>query len=245
MSNFKIVGFYNKGARVQVVVPGRGVDMRRSFTAKRVPDSVIEIGYKPRPNSKLASGPSYDELEHEGDRYLLLKGGHTYAVRVGDSDHVISAEDGHIALPLPRDVDVDVDEYDEEKHGAPEQDDGYTDEQVIAAAEAAHEANREYCASIGDDTQVAWADAEEWQRESAVAGVWGVIDGNTPEQSHEGWMALKEAEGWVYGEVKDAEAKTHPAMLPYADLPDEQKAKDDIFVATVKASLGIADDEED
>ena len=39
-------------------------------------------------------------------------------------------------------------------------------------------------------------------------------------------MAQKERDGWVHGPVKDADAKTHPMMIPYEDLPDFEKRKD-------------------
>lgn len=103
-------------------------------------------------------------------------------------------------------------------------------------ARAAHEINRAYCASLGDTTQAAWADAPEWQKASALAGV-DMHTANpdaTPEQSHESWLAQKTAEGWAYGEVKDAEKKLHPCFLPYAELPPEQRAKDYLFRAVVQ-----------
>lgn len=104
-----------------------------------------------------------------------------------------------------------------------------------ACAAAAHMANRAWCQAHDDDSQAVWADAPDWQRTSALKGVEGVLRGNTPAQSHAGWLAEKEATGWVYGEVKDPEAKTHPCMVDYADLPPEQQAKDALFVETVRA----------
>lgn len=59
---------------------------------------------------------------------------------------------------------------------------------------------------------------------------------------HETWMAGKVAEGWKWGEVKDEAAKTHPAMLPYADLPPVQRAKDFIFKAIVEQLKNLADE---
>lgn len=106
---------------------------------------------------------------------------------------------------------------------------------ILAAAAAAHEANRAYCAALGDRSQAPWADAPEWQRESAIQGVLGVLKGNGPEESHAGWLRHKASEGWIYGATKDPEKKTHPCMVPYADLPPEQRKKDDIFVSTVLA----------
>jgi hypothetical protein len=50
---------------------------------------------------------------------------------------------------------------------------------------------------------------------------------------HGQWMALKEIEGWTYGPIKDEQLKTHPCMVPYADLPEHQKVKDHLFSAIV------------
>jgi hypothetical protein len=46
-------------------------------------------------------------------------------------------------------------------------------------------------------------------------------------------MEHKEKYGWVYGEVKDAEKKTHPCMVPYEKLPIEQRVKDYLFKAVI------------
>lgn len=109
-------------------------------------------------------------------------------------------------------------------------------------ARVAHEVNRAYCASIGDNSQLPWDEAPDWQKESAVKGIEMHLANpdTTPEQSHEAWMAHKAAEGWVYGEVKDPEAKTHPAMLPYDQLPTEQRTKDYLFKAVVEQLGRIA-----
>jgi hypothetical protein len=106
---------------------------------------------------------------------------------------------------------------------------------VEACAMAAHEANRAYCRALGDNSQPSWDDAPDWQKSSARNGVEGALAGNSPEQSHEGWMAEKISNGWQYGPKKEPEAKTHPCIVPYADLPREQRMKDFIFLAVVKA----------
>jgi hypothetical protein len=116
------------------------------------------------------------------------------------------------------------------------------DHVIEACASAAHEANRRYCISIGDSSQPHWEDAPEWQKNSARQGVKLALEGATPEQSHRSWLALKESEGWAYGPVKDVAAKTHPCMLPYAELPEAQRKKDGLYLAVVRAmalSLGM------
>jgi hypothetical protein len=54
------------------------------------------------------------------------------------------------------------------------------EEVQLICAEASHEMNRIYCAALGDNTQVPWKDAPEWQRISALKGVAGVAAGNDP-----------------------------------------------------------------
>ena len=113
---------------------------------------------------------------------------------------------------------------------------------IEACARAAHEANRAYCIGIGDHSQPSWDDAPDWQRSSARDGVTGALDGATPEQSHEGWLATKLAAGWVYGATKDPDVKTHPCMVEYAELPPAQRKKDHIFIAVVNAVAEALDE---
>lgn len=102
-------------------------------------------------------------------------------------------------------------------------------------ARVVHEANGSYCASLGDFSQTSWDEAPAWQRESAIAGVNAMLDGSakSSEQQHELWSQHKLAEGWVYGAEKNAEAKTHPCLVPYSELPREQQKKDALFRAIV------------
>jgi len=100
-------------------------------------------------------------------------------------------------------------------------------------ARVCHEANRAWCEAHGDHSQVGWDDAADWQRDSAIEGVHKALDGATPEELHESWIDFKTVDGWVYGEVKDAAAKTHPCLVPYDDLPAEQREKDHLFAAIV------------
>ena len=106
-------------------------------------------------------------------------------------------------------------------------------------ARICHEVNRTYCEALGDHSQPPWDGAPDWQRNSAVEGVTAIIENpdTTPEQSHEGWLAVKRADGWTYGPIKDADKKEHPCFVPYAELPKEQQVKDHLFGAIVRACL--------
>lgn len=105
-------------------------------------------------------------------------------------------------------------------------------------AHICHEANRALQVTQGDPAPSPhFMEAPEWQVQSAYEGVQCAIDGATPEQLHESWLNSKVADGWCYGHVKDAVAKTHPCIVPYAELPAEQRLKDKVFQAVVQAFI--------
>lgn len=114
---------------------------------------------------------------------------------------------------------------------------------IFEIARICHEANRALCLSHGDESQPSWSEAPGWQKDSAVNGVIFHLSGDhPPSASHENWMAEKRAAGWVYGPKKNPEAKEHPCMVPFSDLPPEQQAKDHLFVAIVRAMAPYAPD---
>lgn len=99
-----------------------------------------------------------------------------------------------------------------------------------------HEVNRAYCAAIGDDSQVSWEDAPEWQKESCRNGVKFVVERGFchSEDQHNAWMSEKLRAGWRYGSEKNVATLTHPCLLPYNELSRQQKLKDDLFRAIVR-----------
>lgn len=113
--------------------------------------------------------------------------------------------------------------------------------QIDEIAKVCHEANRAYCAALGDTSHLPWEDAPTWQRESAIAGVRAHMYGGglSAEESHAAWLKLKYEQGWSYGPTKDPTLKLHPCCVPYDQLPPYEKAKDYIFGAIVKAIHSI------
>lgn len=43
---------------------------------------------------------------------------------------------------------------------------------------------------------------------------------------HEVWSKNRMSEGWVYGPVRDDEKRETPCLVPYEELPEEEKAYD-------------------
>lgn len=52
---------------------------------------------------------------------------------------------------------------------------------------------------------------------------------------HEVWAESRISQGWVYGEQRDDEKKTHPCLVPYEELPEEEKEYDrNTAISTLK-----------
>jgi len=61
----------------------------------------------------------------------------------------------------------------------------------------------------------------------------------TPEEAHNSWMESYFKMGWKYGDVRDPVAKLHPDLVPYYDLPLDEREKDAIFLAFVFVAKSI------
>lgn len=111
-----------------------------------------------------------------------------------------------------------------------------SEEQIIDIAKACHNCNKILCEAIGDNSQVDWNIAPDWQRQSAINGVKFHIEhpDSKPEDSHNSWLKEKKETGWIYGQVKDVDKKEHPCCVPFDMLPVEQQAKDKLFIEVVR-----------
>lgn len=117
-------------------------------------------------------------------------------------------------------------------------------EKITFTAQIAHEANRAFSLQNGDASQPCWADAPEHVKQSAINGVMAIdrYPNMTPAESHANWMTHKQNEGWTYGPSKDEEKKTHPYMVPYANLPEAARLKDLVFGTAARAALATYED---
>ena len=113
-------------------------------------------------------------------------------------------------------------------------------------AKVCHQANKAYCEAVGDFSQTGWEVAEGWQKASVVEGVKHYLANpkTTPEQSHISWLKLRVKEGWTYDVVKDPSRLVHPCIVPYAELPVAQRAKDELLLAVCSALASQLDVEE-
>ena len=108
---------------------------------------------------------------------------------------------------------------------------------VEEIAQVCHDANRRLCITQDDNSQQSWEETPWSTKQSAIAGVVFLHEnsGASLRSLHESWRKRKMEEGWVHGAEKDDLVKTHPAILPYEELPAHQQIKDRLFRAVVTA----------
>ena len=105
-------------------------------------------------------------------------------------------------------------------------------------ARIVHEANRELTAVIKDvPVQPPWDEAPESMRTASAQGIRFRLANPTatPADMHANWMKTRLSDGWVLGAVKGEAKKTHPALVPYEQLPEAVRLKDKLFSAIVDA----------
>jgi broad specificity phosphatase PhoE len=57
---------------------------------------------------------------------------------------------------------------------------------------------------------------------------------------HNQWCQAKRDAGWRRGPVRDRKARTHRDLVPWADLPEEERAKNVAFVRQLPSLLARA-----
>ena len=57
---------------------------------------------------------------------------------------------------------------------------------------------------------------------------------------HEVWAETRIRQGWTYGEQRNDELKTHPCLIPYEELPEEEKEYDrNTSIGTLKLIMKL------
>lgn len=66
------------------------------------------------------------------------------------------------------------------------------------------------------------------------------LGGFLAKNTHEVWAQQRMKDGWTYGEMRDADRKTHPDLVPYEELPDSEKVYDiSTSMETIKVILSL------
>ena len=63
---------------------------------------------------------------------------------------------------------------------------------------------------------------------------------NMAKNVHEVWAETRIVQGWCYGEERDDANKTHPCLIPYEELPEEEKEYDrNTSIGTLKLIMKL------
>ena len=98
-----------------------------------------------------------------------------------------------------------------------------------------HQVNKSICEAVGDYSQPEWDAAEQWQKDATLMSVQFALEhpDATPKDQHDQWLDAKLADGWVFGEEKNTELKTHPCLVDFNELPEHQRVKDSALQSLV------------
>ena len=216
----------NLGGNLHQSIPMRGVTPAEICVLKIVhgDDGVNNV----RPTTM-------DKRTHKDEKDRLLE---RYTRHNEDIEKMFPGMDPRLPVTLKdigivAKIEVDAPEPEEEDDTPAPQ--AVTPQKLALIAKACYEANAAQRTAIGEDVPCSYKESPDWVKDSIKDGIMFHLanpDAND-EDSHENWRAAREAAGWVYGEVKDEEKKTHPCLVDFADLPEEQQAKDRIFRETV------------
>jgi len=105
----------------------------------------------------------------------------------------------------------------------------------VQIARVAYEANRTMQVQLSEPVDPPFRAATYYQIDEVIQRVRNAFAGETPEDHHKAWCARYRDKGWVYGPGFNSVTKTHPNMVAYQDLPQDQIAKESMFETIVNA----------
>lgn len=99
------------------------------------------------------------------------------------------------------------------------------EQRIWAIAQVCYDAERSFRQINGDNSLNPWDYAEGSQKRKAAQTVQAILltEGASADQVHELWMLQMLANGWNFGPKENETAKTHPFLVPFHQLPEDQQ----------------------
>lgn len=101
-----------------------------------------------------------------------------------------------------------------------------------------HEVVRAYVEARGG-YMTPWSDARPGERKAMLHVVRNVRrqPDTPPGERHAAWCDRRRAEGWRWGPVLDIEAKAHPSLMPWPELPEDDRVRECLMIGAVKCLM--------
>jgi hypothetical protein len=103
-------------------------------------------------------------------------------------------------------------------------------------AEIAYALHVRSCQLFGDLTHSTYRDNEADAKARFRAGIDFHLANPkaSAKAAHESWMAARTAEGWAPGAKKDIRARSHPQLVPWAEVPQHRRMQYDMIATVVR-----------
>jgi hypothetical protein len=110
---------------------------------------------------------------------------------------------------------------------------------VESIAQVVHEIQVAFTRQLSDYSLKPWSETPEDVKAITIAAVKHHTDypEDGAKESHDNWVDGKIVQGWKYGPVKDAIKKEHPSLIPFAELPLNERIKDALVVQTIHSLI--------
>jgi hypothetical protein len=109
-----------------------------------------------------------------------------------------------------------------------------------AVGRVVHEATAALKVAFSEpDSMPHWDEAPQIMRDLSVGAVRfrRANPQAAPGAQHSEWVRERTEAGWTYGPVKDSLKKTHPLMVPFEQLPVQEKIKSAVLLSIIDAML--------
>ena len=103
---------------------------------------------------------------------------------------------------------------------------------LLDIAQECHAKNNELMMMNGEEQRGSWETLDRHTKFITLKSVIKALENPnlTAKEMHDEWMNNKIEDGWKFGDVKDAELKTHPLIIDFELMNDIDKMKDQNFI---------------
>lgn len=204
---------------------GRGLDSE-TYRSSKVPDFISRLkGFVnilgPNPQGKNESDPYYIIR-----RAILLR-----SILHRDAHHLFDKEDGVEVLNIDRGVLRAFLKTSEYKHGIRSM------ESIGAMSQLAEKQAFERSCLPAEAQLDLHVDGQEFLSLVQQMDLSGELLEKLAEAAHDVFCAQMESEGYKYGEKTDDDAKTHSSLVPYQQLPNDEKVQNQDLVRDIATKL--------